>query len=285
MYEAQDGNPSGEFLKDASAYMRTPDYGKSFIAVNPPQMRTIPINKSITMDHHAATYDRIRELVKSSKGPFAVLKCICRESRKMGGDSCKITSRLETCLGMGDMAAMVLRRGHGREITADEALVILSQNEADGLVLQPANEQNAEFVCSCCGCCCGMLQFQKMLPRPVDFWASNFYAEAADNLCARCSKCVSRCQVNAMSMNGPGGTAKADLDKCIGCGLCVPSCPSKAIRLVKKVLETVPPENEEELFDMIKANKRSGFMILFLILKGVISRMTKRLFHPEFRIS
>ena len=166
MYEAQDGNPSQEFLDAAGQYMRTMQYGKAFLSVKPSQMRTIPIRKSVTVEHYISTYDEIRSLVESSKGPFVILKCICREAQRVQGKPCKQTSRLETCLGMGDMASMVLRRNHGREIAADEALTILQQNEDDGLVLQPANEQKPEFVCSCCGCCCGMLAIPENAAAP-----------------------------------------------------------------------------------------------------------------------
>lgn len=267
MYEAQDGNPSREFLAAAGSYMRTMQYGKAFLSVKPSQMRTIPIRKSVTIEHHIATYDEIRSLVKASKGPFVILKCICREAQRAQGKPCKQTSRLETCLGMGDMASMVLRRNHGRKISADEALSILQQNEDDGLVLQPANELKTEFVCSCCGCCCGMLRFQKMLPHPVDFWTSNFYASVETGSCASCGVCVKRCQVNAVTLGGPSGTVAISRSKCIGCGLCVITCPKKAISLVKKTPETVPPEDEEELYDTIKANKRGRLGELLMVLK------------------
>jgi Pyruvate/2-oxoacid:ferredoxin oxidoreductase delta subunit len=255
MYEAQDGNPSHEFLASIGSYMHTREYGKSFASVKPSQMRTIPIGKSIAVERHISTYDEIRSLVKSSKGPFVILKCICREEKRVQGETCKQTSRLETCLAMGDAASIILRRNHGREISLDEAISILQKNEDEGLVLQPANEQQTEFVCSCCGCCCGMLGFQKMLQNPVDFWTSNFYASVDSGSCSRCGTCTDRCQVNAIGPDGPDGSTSVNLNRCIGCGLCVPTCPEKAISLVKKSPETVPPRDAEELYDMIKANR------------------------------
>ncbi|MCU0606122.1 MAG: 4Fe-4S binding protein [Candidatus Edwardsbacteria bacterium] len=255
MYEAQDGEPTREFLAAAGAYMQTRAYGRSLASTTPSQMRTIPIGKSITAEHHVATYDEIRALVRSSDGPFVIMKCICREEERIEGKPCTQTSRLETCLAMGDMAAMVLRRKHGREISADEALDILQQNEDDGLVLQPANAQRAEFVCSCCGCCCGMLGLQKRLPKPVDFWTTNFYAAVTRDLCNGCGACIKRCQVNAITLLEPDHVAKINLDRCIGCGLCVPTCPKKAMTLVRKDPGTVPPKDEEELYDTIRANR------------------------------
>jgi len=267
MYECQDGNPSPEFLADVDSYMRTLKFGRSFLSVKPSQMRTIPIPLSIPVEHHVATYDQIRTIIHDSPGPFVVLPCICRRTEAMKDKPCTKTSREETCLAFGDMAKMVLRRKHCREVSREEVLTILKQNEEDGLVLQPANTRQPEFVCSCCGCCCGMLSYQKHLPRPVDFWASNFYAEVSSEACSQCGTCVSRCQVGAVSLIGQSGEAKINLSRCIGCGLCVPTCPSDAIRLIQKESETVPPANEEALYDEVKANKKSGPEQLKMLMK------------------
>jgi len=267
MYEAQDGNPTPEFLDTTGAYMKTLDYGKSFLAVKPSQMRTVPINKSIPIERPVALYDDIRSLVRESPGPFVVLKCICREGKAMRGKPCTKTTRAETCLAMADMASMVLRRKHGREVTREEALAILEQNEADGLVLQPANARKPEFVCSCCGCCCGMLSVQKMIPHPVDFWTSNFFADVSASACTRCGRCVTRCQVGAVALTGPGGKAKISRSRCIGCGLCVTTCPAKAIRLQRKANETVPPADEEALYEKIMANKKGPWGQVVMLVK------------------
>jgi len=273
MYECQDGDPSPEFLADADAYFKkTLSFGRSFVSVRPSQMRTIPINRSISAEHHVATYDQVRSIVRNSPGPFVVLPCICRRTEAMKNRPCAKTSREETCLAFGDMAKMVLRRKHCREVTRDEVLEILRLNEEDGLVLQPANTRQPEFVCSCCGCCCGMLSYQKRLPHPADFWASSYIAEVSAEVCSQCGTCVSRCQVGAVTLTGPSGEAKINRSRCIGCGLCVPTCPSEAVRLKKKDKEAVPPANEEVLYDEVMANKK-GALGQFQTLLKVVLRM------------
>ncbi|HYA86685.1 MAG TPA: 4Fe-4S binding protein [Nitrospirota bacterium] len=267
MYEAQDGNPTQEFLAAARAYMKTPAFGKSFLAVKPSQMRTIPVNQSVTAEHSIVTYDQIHSIVLASPGPFVVLSCICREAMALKNKPCKKTSRLETCMGFSTMAAMVLRRKHGREISRGEALEILQQNQEDGLVLQPANAQQPEFVCSCCGCCCGMLSVHKLLPHPVDFWTSNFYAEVAANLCQRCSTCISRCQVDAITLTGADGTATINLSRCIGCGLCVPTCPASALQLRKKLSAIPVPKNEQDYLEEVMANKKGAWKKARMIVR------------------
>jgi len=211
------------------------------------------------VENAIATYDQIRAIVKEAQGPFVVLKCICRESARLKDRPCRKTDRQETCLAFGGAAAAILRRNHGRETSREEVFGILEQNERDGLVLQPANAREPSFVCSCCGCCCGMLGFQKILPHPIDFWTSNYFAEVDSGLCRHCGKCVSRCQVNAATLSGSPERAVVDLSRCIGCGLCVPTCPSHARRLLRKVNEAIPPRDEEDLYDTIMANKKGAW--------------------------
>jgi ferredoxin len=219
-------------------------------------MRTIPINQSIPVEHNVATYDEIRSIVRESRGPIVVISCICRRRKALKHQPCKQTSRQETCVAFGDIAAMVRRRRHGREVTREEALAIFQQNEDDGLVLQPANARHPGFVCSCCGCCCGMLSMQKLLPHPVDFWTSSFRAEVDVARCAHCGKCVSRCQVNGIRLPRVKGPAEIQPDRCIGCGLCVSTCPSAAVRLTRRIPETVPPATTEDLQTEIAARKK-----------------------------
>ncbi|HEY6000832.1 MAG TPA: 4Fe-4S dicluster domain-containing protein [bacterium] len=256
IYECQDGVPSPEFLRDADAYMRTLAFGKSFLSVKPSQMRTVPVNRSVPVEHPIATYDQAREVLGGARGPFVVIPCICRRAQAMRGKPCAKVAREETCLAFDDMAAMVLRRGHGREIAREEALAILEANQEDGLVLQPANARKPEFICSCCGCCCGMLSIQKRLPHPSDFWSSSYFAEVAADACTQCGTCVSRCQVNAVTLSGTAGEALVNRSRCIGCGLCVTTCPAEALRLVRKEQAPAPPQDEEALCDEIMANKK-----------------------------
>jgi Pyruvate/2-oxoacid:ferredoxin oxidoreductase delta subunit len=254
MYEAQDGEITREFIDTTRAYFRTPAFGRSFLSTGLSQMRTVPVSQSIHVEHPVATYDQIRAVVEGAQGPFVALKCICREGKALDGKKCEKTSRLETCLGMNDSAATVLRRKHGKEVSRAEALAILLKNEEEGLVLQPGNAQKPDFVCSCCGCCCGMLALHKMLPEPLKFWTSNYQAAVTQEKCVSCGECVKRCQVNALSL-ADGEGVKINRARCIGCGLCVTACATEALRLERKDVETVPPKDEEALYEEIMARK------------------------------
>jgi len=94
-----------------------------------------------------------------------------------------------------------------------------------------------------------------MLPRPIDFWLTNYHATIDSDNCNACEACIERCQLSALSIDESLGVAAIDLDRCIGCGVCVSSCPLEAIRLIKKEREIVPPVDIESLHDSIMAKK------------------------------
>lgn len=270
MYEYQLGKLTPEFIRDFDEYTSDKKFGVEFLSTKLPQMRTIPIAKSIQPQHNVSTFDEVAVLMQQAEAPFAILECICRQKKALLGEPCQVTDRKETCLGVGSMAQATLRSGIGREITLDEAMSILEQNQKQGLVLQPSNTEKAEFICSCCGCCCGMLGMHKNLPKPVDFWASNFYAVVDTDACDGCGNCEKRCQVGAASVSAKKKQSSVDLNRCIGCGVCVPTCPTKAISLQKKPTEVIPPQTKEDLLDIIMSHKKGKLGKLIVTGKLVV---------------
>jgi NAD-dependent dihydropyrimidine dehydrogenase PreA subunit len=219
-------------------------------------MRTIPVSKSIHPHHHVSTFDEVKTLLHQAEEPFVIIECICRKKKAMKGNACKVTNRKETCLAMGNIGQMVLLNGIGKKITLDKAMSILDQNQKQGLILQPSNTEKADFICSCCGCCCGMLGVHKMIPKPLDYWASNFYAAVDPVTCEGCGACENSCQVGAVAVNEKKHHAVIDLDLCLGCGICATNCPSESIALVKKHTQMRPPQTREDLYEIIMAKKK-----------------------------
>jgi Pyruvate/2-oxoacid:ferredoxin oxidoreductase delta subunit len=256
MYEFQINRLSPEFIKDFDEYTSGKDFGVAFLSTKLPQMRTIPVSKSIHPQHNVSTFDEVTTLLQQAQEPFVINECICRKKKSIEGTSCEVTDRKETCLAIGSIARMVLLGGTGREITRDEAMSIIKQNQKQGLVLQPSNTEKAEFICSCCGCCCGMLGTHKILPKPLDFWATNFHAVVNSDTCEGCGACEKRCQVGAVSAPEKKQAAVVDLDRCLGCGVCVPGCPTQSITLVKNPAEKRPPQTREDLHEIIMAGKK-----------------------------
>jgi len=242
--------------------------GIEYLTTAIPQVRVVPVGKSITPEHSIATYDEIRNIIERTDRDICMAECICRKGKAMLGEPCKATDRLEACLGFGDFGDMYKRNGWARTITKEEALERLDQAEKEGLVIQPANEINPEYICLCCGCCCGILEMMSTMPRPADFAASNYFVALDETLCNGCGKCVRRCQMNAFVVKDK--MAVLNIDKCIGCGLCVTTCKTGALKLVKKEVETVPPKNTEEMFQRIMAGKKGTVGKLLTATKGAL---------------
>ena len=256
MYEFQLERLTPEFIKNFNEYTSDRKFGVEFLSTELPQMRTIPVSKSVHPQHNVSTFDEVTTLLQQAEDPFVIIECICRKKKSIEGKSCEVTDRKETCLAIGSIAQTVRQSGTGREITRDEALSIIEQNQKQGLVLQPSNTEKAEFICSCCGCCCGMLGVHKNLPKPLDFWASNFQAVVDTNTCVGCGSCEEWCQVEAINVSENSRQAVIDMNRCLGCGVCVSNCPTESISLLKKSIEVRPPKTREDLYDIIMAKKK-----------------------------
>ncbi|MBW2142618.1 MAG: 4Fe-4S binding protein [Deltaproteobacteria bacterium] len=97
------------------------------------------------------------------------------------------------------------------------------------------NIQNGLFyICNCCGCCCGVLNgITKLGINASEVVNSHYVAEIDPDLCIVCNTCIDeRCQVNAIEEGEDYN--EVIREKCIGCGLCVTTCPSEAISLIHK---------------------------------------------------
>ncbi|MCK4238319.1 MAG: hypothetical protein KAX33_04295, partial [Candidatus Lokiarchaeota archaeon] len=74
----------------------------------PSILRTIPVETSLTPEHHVGNYDNVKKLIENSDGPFAVMDCICRKSEVIMGKPCKNTTLLETCITLEEGAINTL---------------------------------------------------------------------------------------------------------------------------------------------------------------------------------
>jgi Fe-S-cluster-containing hydrogenase component 2 len=248
MYELQVDRITKEFAEDYFQYEEE-GFAKAFIEVKTKQMRTIPVNVDIKPEFLIGSYDNARAIIANSQGPFAVMNCICRQSRQKVGKQCKHSDIMETCFTMGNSARFMMDKGVAREISRDEMIELVAHAESQGLVLQPANAKDPEFICCCCGCCCQALQAAKRYPRPADFAHSNFYAQIDPEMCTACGECKEVCQIEALvSVNNHTEVLRSH---CIGCGVCLNACDSDAITLIKKEKETIPPKDKDHLYDKI----------------------------------
>jgi len=243
-YEFQLKNMDRELAEMAEAYMQegaldfTP--GK-----NIPPLRTIPVLQSLQVNHPVAHYAHAREIIQK-KEVIALADCICRVQQKLIDKGCDKPT--EVCLSFGSHADYYVENKLGRYITKEEALAVLADCEKAGLVNQPANMINPGGMCNCCGDCCGVLRSLNKLPNPAKAVFNDYRAQVDAGMCVGCETCLTRCQINALTMND-APAAVVNPDRCIGCGLCVSTCPSGAMEMVLKPEEerVAPPDSGRTL--------------------------------------
>ena len=217
------------------------------------QLRTIPVEKSLTPEHHVSTYDDIRNIVNNKVERISIRECICRENHDALEEPCKLSDIRRCCINFNDLAEVTIGDGSGKEVSKDELFELLDEYQREGFVLQPHNTQNPMVICACCGCCCGVLNMAKQFPRPTEYYSSNFYAQPDPELCTGCETCVNRCQMEAITMVDE--KSKVNLDRCIGCGNCVATCEVSAMKLVKREEEVAPAKDQVELYQKIMEKK------------------------------
>jgi ferredoxin len=241
-------------------------FSAEFFRSSLPQLRTSPHLKALVPEYIVDTYDNMRHFITHTREPLYVANCVCKQGEALMGKPCRQTENYEVCLLIGKTGYAA--RGRAREISKEECLKILDLAEDKGMVLQPGNSRKPSCICICCGCCCGVLTTAKKQPRPVRFFAANYYARIDAASCTGCGVCVTRCQMDAIIADGK--TFRVDRDRCIGCGLCVTRCKPKAAGLIRKDKATVPPMNTEILYLSI-LKERAG-------RKKMIVNMLKLLF-------
>ena len=253
MFEYQLNRLTKEFISDFQQYCEEAFWEQEFNRTKIPQLRTIPIEQSITPEQNISTYDDLRTMIENVGEPIGVQECICRQAKDLLGDPCKKTEIRELCFSFRGAAMVYHEKGLNRLISKEEALNILEKVEEAGLVIQPGNSQRPMCICCCCGCCCEVLNNQKRFKAPAQFFATNYYAEVDDDLCVGCGICEDRCNMDAIEVIDE--KSQVNLDRCIGCGVCVPTCPQDAISLKKKEEETVPPVNTAATYKAILDKK------------------------------
>jgi len=235
-----------------------------------PQIRTIPIGKSLPVERAVMPYERAEEIVRSHRS-FAIRNCVCRQEKELLGEGCG--KPLDVCLSFDGGAEASVRDGRARSVTMEEALGTLRRAEQAGLVLQPSNSQDPFFICACCGCCCGVLRGIKQFEKPADLVANAYFARHDPAQCSACGVCVQRCPMEALGW--VEGSIALNSDRCIGCGLCVSACATGALGLERKAVAPAIPKNTVATYiQLAQARSRLGILRLAgMVAMSILHRL------------
>lgn len=195
-----------------------------------PFARVIPVDKTVSAGIQVFPYETAAYYIDSAH-VISVSTCYCRHEKRLLDQGCKNPD--DVCLQFGPFARFLIQRGFGREITREEAHRILQRSRDAGLIHTSNNTRDhVDFICNCCGCCCGILQSVKSSTMPSMAAASNYVVQVDQERCVACGECVERCHMEAIRVEIQG--AQVDPQRCVGCGVCANFCPSEALALVTR---------------------------------------------------
>ncbi len=213
-------------------------------------IQVIPVNRTVdTPEEFVLPSQSVEEIVEKFDD-IAVGHCFCRQRRQVLGDVCATDAPTLNCFTFGKSARHTAAQGFAKKVTKEEALKIMQEAEAAGLVHKAfhpgSNESRPETsICNCCKDCCDSFRSWREGAFPIT--NSTYYLSVIDeDLCTGCGTCADLCPTDAISMDH-GDQAERDETSCLGCGICARSCPAEAISLqegLRKVL-ILPPRVRE----------------------------------------
>jgi len=201
--------------------------GRAFVQTETRFARVLPVERQVPLTMEILPFERVSNFIKEEID-FALAVCYCRHEKELLGQACDAPK--DVCMVFGPFARFCVERDFARRVSLAEMLSALERAEAAGLVHVSDNvTDRINFLCNCCGCCCGFLRTITELGQANVVAASRFVAHFAPDECTLCLTCVDKCQIKAITSNGQ--EISLDQDRCLGCGACVNLCPSGSLSL------------------------------------------------------
>ncbi|MFW9922217.1 MAG: DUF362 domain-containing protein [Candidatus Thorarchaeota archaeon] len=214
--------------------------GDILLNSDPPLHRVIPVKRFINTELEIYPYNEAEKLVNSAKS-WGIRDCICRLQQRLIGHTCEYP--LSVCLSFSSRENAYENDNCMKVISREEALKVLYEAEEAGLIHTSMNIANGQsYICNCCTCCCGILRGISEFHHPNAIVKSDYRLSIDTELCNGCSKCVNRCQFDALSIIDKKCYVN---DRCVGCGTCAITCSKNALKLIPREKNDIqkPPKN------------------------------------------
>ncbi|MFX0081069.1 MAG: 4Fe-4S binding protein [Candidatus Hodarchaeota archaeon] len=221
-------------------------YAEEFVGHETQGLRAIPINETIHDTRQVMPYEDILKVIDNFEY-YSVSTCPCSHRHNLDHDFKECKHDLERCLHFDNLGRYCVENGLGREISKEETLDILKRAADSGLVHGIDNtKEKMETICNCCSCCCLFLESVVNVPGilPKGHQPSNYIREIEEQNCIGCGVCVKSCPMNALELKDK--KVLFHPDRCLGCGVCVHKCKQNAIYLVHREGEQDFPKDPRE---------------------------------------
>ncbi len=181
--------------------------------------------------------DIVKRMLEKTDEIFIMNFCLCRTSNK-----CKDFPADHGCVFLGKGIHKIPKE-YGHIATSEEAKAyidecgglgfvhIIGRNKLDSIWLNTGDKKDLMTICNCCPCCC----LWNMV-RDIDGGIASTYRRMAGvevsvdvEKCIGCGICMERCFVKAIKITD--GKCVLDDGKCRACGRCTEECPTEAITI------------------------------------------------------
>lgn len=215
----------------------------------------IQMNAEVPDPRQVLPLDVISEMIKGAD-LIALSDCYCRSAKKIIGEPCD--HPLETCFYFDELAQMKLQTDYARQVDYEEAMQILYECETLGLIHNVSNcEGKIQTLCNCCECSCAVIKaWNRGLQNTTS--PSRFVIRLDAEKCTLQKSCVDICPVDSLSIKND--LLEIDQAKCLGCGLCVPSCSENALHLELRKNPAKVFKNNDALYRNIYAESAIGLV-------------------------
>ena len=189
----------------------------------------LPIYEEIKLNNTVLNLDNVKHYLEKAKN-IAIMDCPCRTKRH------HCDAPRDVCIQLNDVAEKGIASGKSRKVTIEEALDAVTWAHNAGLVpmayirTDSPKPEGVNYICNCCSCCCSILGLTLRFGMAPHILKSIATTITDESKCASCGACEDRCHFGARKV--VDGKLEYNKDLCFGCGLCVSTCPTKAITLI-----------------------------------------------------
>lgn len=194
--------------------------------------KVIPVSESLSAKQWVLPTEQVLEILTQAK-TVALQECECRTHYN------RCDKPLEVCFLLNRVGDTFVSMGKAHYVSLTEIQDVLKNANENGLIhlalYMPDHEVFA--LCSCCSCCCHELQIVKLTNRKELMVHSDYTTVTDTESCVHCGDCTDRCVFDARIFTDNQMHYTPEL--CLGCGLCVTTCPVNAIEMAirKDVLD------------------------------------------------